>query len=318
MGDVTIEDETIVGLTPSLSVLVALILTLVSVGVLIFFIHHIPETLNVGTMTGKVADGAIRQIKAGRFPAGQGLETANCDPRVDPFDASLTQTIRSPESGYVQAISLKGLLEWAQEEGWRVRMLKVPGDFVMRGDPAIELIADDLTAPFDADDFRDRIAARLWSFVAAGRERTVHQNLLFLADELVEIAARALSPGVNDPFTAINCLHWFGHVSLAMIEADPVGDCVMDDTGTARIWAPSISFERLCDTLFGQSRQYVCEDENASREALGVLYTLKQRATQAQQTVLDGHIADLKVAIAQSGLGDAQKARLRDGPPFRY
>ncbi|MGB3456851.1 MAG: DUF2254 domain-containing protein [Litorimonas sp.] len=320
--EVSVDAQTTIGLTPSLSVLVALILTLISVAVLIFFIHHIPETLNVGTMTGKVSKGAIRQIEAGLFPAGQGLETADCDPRgnpgEDPFEPGLTQTVRSPESGYVQAISLKGMTEWAQEKGWRVRLRKVPGDFVMRGDAAMDVIADDRGAPFDADGFRDTVAPQLWAFVATGRERTVHQNLLFLADELVEIAARALSPGVNDPFTAINCLHWYGHVTLALIEAGPVGNCVMDRNGVARVWARSVDVEHLCDTLFGQSRQYICGDENVSREALEILYLLKSRATDAQQPVFDRHIEGLKTAIAESGLGEAQKTRLRGGPPYRF
>ncbi|WP_298915970.1 DUF2254 domain-containing protein [uncultured Algimonas sp.] len=316
--EIVIDSQSTVGLSPSLSVLVALILTVISVAVLIFFVHHIPETLNVGTITGKVSKGLIGQIELGRFPGGQDLETTNCEPLGNPFDPDLTQTVRSPASGYIQAISLKGMMEWAEEEGYRLRLLKVPGDFVMESDGLVEVMADDSQAAFDTEAFRDEISPEIWSFIATGRERTVHQNLLFLADELVEIASRALSPGVNDPFTAVNCIHWFGHIGLAMINAPAAQDCVLDSSGTPRIWARSVGFESLCATLFGQSRQYICQDENAARETLEVLYHMKRRATEATEPVLDKHIEQLKTAIRESGLGQAQKARLRGGPPFGY
>ncbi|MGB6231708.1 MAG: DUF2254 domain-containing protein [Litorimonas sp.] len=305
------------GLIPSVSVLVALILTLISVGVLIYFIHHIPETLNVGTLTSKVAQTLLSQIERGQFPNDNKLETVDGAELGDPFDPALTQTVRSRASGYVEAISLKGLLEWTDEQGCRVRLRRVPGDFVMQGDALMDIAPDNPAQPL-AQDLNEQIGSDVRGFVALGRERTVYQNLLFPADELVEIASRALSPGVNDPFTAINCIHWFGDICLAMINAPKTPDCVIGADGTPRIWAGSVGFDRLCDTLFGQSRQYICADENVSRQTLDVLYHVRDRADAASAVVLDDQIALLHEAIEQSGLGKAQKARLRGGPPYKY
>ena len=301
------------GLVPSLSVLAALALTLISVGVLIHFIHHIPETLNVGTITGKVARKLTGQIENGVFPTHDGLEGKDCSGLGDPFNPALTQDVKTDQAGFVEAVSLEGLVEWAEEHSARIRLLCVPGDFLMTGDPVLEIVMDDASAPVDAKR-NDTIRA----FIAQGTERTAHQNALFLADELVEIAARALSPGVNDPFTAINCIHWYGEACLKMMQAPPAPHCLGQAEGAPRVWTRTVDFKRLCDVLFGQSRQYICEDENAARETLRTLYRLKDRVPSRHDAVLDGHIAGLKTAIAQSGLSDAQKSRLRNGPPFSY
>lgn len=316
--EITIDAQSTVGLTPSLSVLVALILTLISVGVLIFFVHHIPETLNVGTLTGKVSRQLIHQIKQGRFPSSETLDVGHVESLGDPFDPKLTQSVRSRSSGYVEAISLGGLVEWADENKMRIRLLRVPGDFVMFGEAVIDVINDDVTADFDHDVFEAETVKDLLSFIALGRERTEFQNLLFLSDELVEIAARALSPGVNDPFTAINCIHRYGDICLAMMNAPAAPDCVLGKDGAPRIWANPVSVERLYDALFGQSRQYICEDENASRETLEVLYQLKSRTTETFEGVISDQIEKLQLAIQQSSMGDAQKARLSGAPPYQF
>jgi uncharacterized membrane protein len=316
--EMTLGDETVVGLSPSLSVLTALLLTLFSVGNLIFFIHHIPETLNVGTITGKVSKALIQQIDNGRFPMNDDYETIEDEQAEAIFATPVTQSIRSKASGYIQAVSLDGMMKWAQKNGFRVRLLEVPGHFVFKGDDLIEVLPDDLDAPFDQADFNDNIAPKLLSFIALGRERTAHQNTLFLADELVEILARALSPGVNDPFTALNCLHWYGHICFAMMNAPKPHSCLLDTMNLPRIWTKSIGLNDLMDILFGQSRQYISMDENAARETLTVLYNLQRRSTDTARPIIDHHIREMTEAITESPLKTAQKTRLRGGPPYAY
>ena len=307
------EAEAEIGLVPSVSVLVALILTLLSVGVLIHFIHHIPETLNVGSLTSKVARKLRTQIHTGIFPQQPGLEASDCEALGDPFHPARVQTVRADVPGFVEAISLDGLVKWADEKILRVRLHCAPGDFLLSGDPIASVIADDPDADYDHDG-----DDKLRTYIAQGSERTEHQNVLFLADELVEIAARALSPGVNDPFTAINCIHWYGEAAVAMMRVPTPPSCIGLPGESPRVWTRTVDFERLMGVLFGQSRQYICEDENAARSALRTLYAIKGHATSRPETVVDRHIREMHEAIAQGGLSDAAKQRLRSGPPFRY
>ncbi|GLQ21159.1 DUF2254 domain-containing protein [Algimonas porphyrae] len=314
--EIAIDAQSTVGLTPSLSVLVALLLTLISVGVLIFFVHHIPETLNAGSMTGRLSTKLISQIETGRYPNSSKIDATQCDRLGDPFDSDLTQTVRSTASGYIQAISLRGLVEWSQENDMRVRLHHIPGEFIMMGDAIMDVIADDTQKDFDRDLFSETIAPKLLTFLALGRERTEHQNLLFLGEELVEIAARALSPGVNDPFTAINCIHWFGDICLAMMDAPNAPACLLDEQGTPRIWTRSVEFDALCSVLFGQTRQYISADENGARETLQVLYHLLNRSSDVTRPSLQRQIDALHAAISESTMGRAQKDRLKGGPPY--
>ena len=308
-----LQEDGEIGLVPSLSVLVALLLTLMSVGVLIHFIHHIPETLNVGTITSRVARKLNTRIRTGIFPIMKGLEAVEADGLGDPFDPATTQTARADAPGFVETISLKGLVEWAADNRLRARLRCAPGDFLFTGDALVDLVGDDPSAMPDLD-----MCADARGFFAQGPERTEHQNVLFLADELVEIAARALSPGVNDPFTAINCIHWFGEACVAMMESAHPATCVGLSDGAPRVWTSTVDFERLIGVLFGQCRQYICADENAARSAFRTLYALKARAPSAHEEQVDREIKALKRAVAQGPLGEAQKERLRQGPPFDY
>jgi len=308
--ETTLETDSVVGLTPNLSVLVALLLTLISVGVLIFFVHHIPETLNVGNITGKVSRSLTQQIERGRYPAGDDLDLSHSDQIEQVFGDDDMPTVRSKASGYIEAVSLKGLLKWAVKSDCQIHLIKSPGDFVLAGDPLAEIRFRDPLSKAGLDDFEGTTVPAILSLIATGQERTSHQNILFLADELVEIAARALSPGINDPFTAINCMHWYGDICLAMCQAQDAPDCIIDSDGNPRIWAHSTSFSQLCETLFGKSRQYICEDENAAQEMLAVLRHLKKRAPVSSHTVIDHEMSRLISAIKESGLGAQQKQRL--------
>ncbi len=311
-------NDNLMGLNPSLSVLTAMLLTGVSVAVLVFFVHHIPETLNVGKLTAKVARQLTKQIRDGVFPHGAGIDTVDVSRMGDPFDSKECRTLRAPESGFVQAVSLSGLLDWAKEHRVRVRLRCVPGEFLVEGDPLMDVIADDGAADDVLRESKESGNKSLQTFIAQGDERTAHQNLLFLADELVEIAARALSPGVNDPFTAINCLHWFETSCSAMMNREEQPDCLADDAGTPRLWAQSVGFERLLGCFFGQSRQYVAADTNAARCSLSMLHNLRQRAPDRHKPAVDAEIKKLQTAIRESGLAPAQVERLMGTPPYGY
>ena len=311
-------NDQMLGLTPSLSVLIAIVLTVLSVGVLVFFVHHIPETLNVGKLTAKVGHSLDRQIQRGVFPFGEGLGTAELSGTAHPFNSPDTVQVRADMSGFIQAVSLPGLLRWSNSRAVRVHLRHVPGHFVVQGDVVAELLRDDTSQQAAADCTDEELSDQLLANIALGDERTAHQNILFLADELVEIAARALSPGVNDPFTAINCLHWFETASTSMMRRDTAPDALTDADGTPRLWADSVDLERLVGCFFGQSRQYIAGDTNASRVALTVLHALRDRAYDSQRPVFDAEIRLLKEAIREGGLGPAQVERLMGAPIYDY
>lgn len=281
---------------PNLSLLVAMVLTLISVGVMIFFIHHIPETLNVGNITGRVGRKLRLDIE-NMFPDCMGSGASVPDPDICDYDNKDAIIVTSVAEGYIQAVNETAVLNWAKEKDAVIRLQYRPGDFVIRGDALMHVWKTNAAAtPLGDED-----EAKLRGSYAMGRDRTAHQNILFLADELVEILARALSPGINDPFTAINCINRFQSAIMAMMKASPPSPYRRDEHGAVRVISYPVSFERFVSVICDQSRAYIATDRNTTLKMLTILTELAAQAkTKAHLDVLKNQIDKLERAASEA------------------
>jgi len=178
--------------------------------------------------------------------------------------------IKSDDEGYLQTFNKEALLKLAKEHNLIIRIQFRPGDFCIEGN----IIAHVWGCHAECSAI---IEQKIKNTFALGVERTVHQNVLFLADELVEILARALSPGVNDPFTAINCMNWFHSALNSLSRLKPPSPYKVDDEGQLRLIIFPISFERFLSVICDQSRQYVAADRNATFYMISILTELAAR-----------------------------------------
>ena len=144
-----------------------------------------------------------------------------------------------------------------------VRLRYRPGDFIMTG----RILAD--IAPAEAVDDGLRDAVR--NCFTAGNGRTPENDIMFLVSELVEIAARALSPGVNDPITAVTCLDWMGAGGAEFARRKLPSAVRVDKNGAARVIALPVDFPRFVELGFGRLRPYVAADVMASLHFLRVI-----------------------------------------------
>ena len=300
-GDASGVENAVTEFVPNVSLLVAMLMTMFSVGVMIFFIHHIPETLNVGNITGKVGRKLRNDIKA-MFPKeiGEGEEDAQENSKSDDdidealYDNASSFQVTATAEGYIQAVNEDAILEWARANNSVVRMQYRPGDFAVKGNSLMQVwtLKGEKTEP-DEDALQT-----LRNSYAMGQDRTAHQNILFLADELVEILARALSPGVNDPFTAINCINWFHSGIKAMMSVQRPSPFRRDDDGKLRVIAHAVSFERFISVICDQSRPYISADRNAALKMLTVLTELAAEAENDQhRKILIKRIDNLRLSV---------------------
>ena len=285
---------------PHVAIVTGMGLALASVGVLIFFIHHVPESIHVSNVIAGVGRDLRKKVDT-LFPEriGQpepGEEAAASDhvrtemPEGFYDDA---EPVCADGSGYVQAIDTDALLAIANEHDLLLRLRHRPGDFVAAGDPLLLAWPADAVSPEACESLRIAFA---W-----GRQRTALQDTRFLVNELVEIAARALSPGVNDPFTAISCLDWLSASLKAMADRDlPSPDRYAED-GTLRIVAEPTTFKEFVGHVYGQLRPYLAADRNAAMHALKTLGEVGGRAPADRRAVLR-HQADAIHAGAQTAL----------------
>lgn len=180
------------GFVPQLSLLVGLGLMAASIGVLVFFLNHIPASIRINTVLEGIGKRLLEGIEETYPDSNKGCSIASA-PHGEP--------VLSQRTGYVQVISFGSLARIAKKCDGRIALAVRTGDFVHPGMAIAELCDVELTEELTED---------LCDCFTLGATRTPEQDLQFLIDELVEIGLRALSPGINDPFTAITALHWLG------------------------------------------------------------------------------------------------------------
>ena len=233
---------------PHLSVTVAVGMAVASLGVLIYFIHHVSASLQaptVAAVVGRDLNEAIERLypshvgRDGPEPAA-GESAALCDGGRE---------IAATRAGYLQAIDADRLLECARRHDLIVRLLCRPGDFVTTGQALARI-----HPPERGRD--DAVAGALNDALLLGEVRSSEQDVEFAIDQLAEIAVRALSPGINDPFTAVHCVDWLGEAIGRLARTEFPGAYRYDGDGALRVIANVTDFDGVCDAAFDQIRQY--------------------------------------------------------------
>ena len=233
---------------PHLSVTVALALTAVDLGVLIYFIHHTATAIQLPEVIASIA----RDL-AGAIDAEKALSYGDPDlvngPSADVLQARLDhagRVVTAPASGYLRFVRHATLLRIAAECDAVIRLHYRPGHFLTQGHPVATVWPPEAAGT---------IGRRLEDVHITGPLRTLSQDVAFGIDQLVEIAIRALSPAVNDTFTALTCIDWLGD-SLCKIAVDwHPHTRHRDRIGVIRLITVPVSYERLVQRSFEKVRQ---------------------------------------------------------------
>ncbi len=276
---------------PHLGVLIGLVLTVLSLGNLIYFIHHIPMSIHASQVIagiGEDLNGKLDKLFPGGF-GGSGGATGS--PPVDHHGEG--SAAHATANGYVTHIDVGGLIATARAEDLVVRLKRGPGDFIN--------IGDIIATAHGRDRVDKETLAGIVRSVALGYERTQTQDTLFLIQQLVEIAGRALSPGVNDPFTAISCIDWLGSALDQLGHRPLPGGFLCDEDGTLRLITPTLTFADFASAMFDDIRPYVSRDRNAAIHMMGVLERLIEKVEHPPyRTTLIDHANALKDAAEQA------------------
>jgi len=231
---------------PHLSITVCLLLTLVDLGVLVYFIHHVARSIQLPEVIAGIARDLSHAI-ASEFSNNDGRRAslAAAGELVTHIEAE-GAPIPATTSGYLQIVRYSTLVEIACESDAVIQLLYRPGHFVVRGLPLARV-----WPPTVAPD----VERGLERAHVTGANRTLRQDLAFAIDQLVEIAIRALSPAVNDTFTALTCIDWLSD-GLCQITAGWHSRRVhFDDQGKVRVIGAEPSYERFVDRAFDKIRQ---------------------------------------------------------------
>ncbi|MDZ4306866.1 DUF2254 domain-containing protein [Allopontixanthobacter sp.] len=254
---------TLPGFVPQLSLLVGLGLMAVSIGVLVFFLNHIPASIRINTVLEGIGKRLLDGIEDS-YPEPDTGRTTTRPPQG--------RSILAERTGYVQLISFSALARIAKKFDGRISLAVRTGDFVHPG----MAIADLCDAGLSGDKLDQELIDDLLDCFTLGATRTPEQDLQFLIDELVEIGLRALSPGINDPFTAITALHWLGAATALLGTRDLHKHVGNSDKGLADLVLPlPDDFTHYVTRGFGNFRSAAATSTPA---ALVMLDTLRNCA----------------------------------------
>ncbi|MCO8124313.1 DUF2254 domain-containing protein [Stieleria sp. TO1_6] len=270
---------------PHLSIAVAIALTLASVGVLIYFIHHVPESIHISNVLGDISttmDAKINEL----FPKSSEQKTNQTLAQVPDWEDSIKVHCR--RSGYLQGIDETSLLSFTRRYNTVVKLDVQPGDYLLVGQsiatvkrpPPDRAAGDSDDSP--PDPLEEEICSdRLHGAIAVGNSRTPTQDIFFLFNQYVEIAARALSPGVNDPFTAIECIDRIARGLAALSTHDMPCRYRRDRDDELRIIMLPLSWKGIVHAAFGQLIPYAEKDPNVRvylRDRIATLLELSGNA----------------------------------------
>ena len=261
------------GYAPQLAVLVGVGLAFVGVGFLIYFIDHVARSIQASTIISRIAAETMHVLAQGdRDDEGPIPDALRLDCE------SGAGVVHAHESGYVREVDLRSLGELAAERGWRIRLLTIVGRFAAEGDDVL-CVADDAGGPCDlnADDERQLLRA-----VRQSPAGEIHADPAFGVRQLVDIALKALSPGVNDVTTALTCIDYLGAVLLVAHEHDSSHAVWSDEQGTPRVVASQRGFSDLLGQAFDQIRESGAAQVAAVLRLLDALERLEKYAHDVQ------------------------------------
>ncbi|GAA3525504.1 DUF2254 domain-containing protein [Zobellella aerophila] len=252
-----------------LTLLVGLLAGIFSFMLLILFIHHVSVYIQIPRVLERVGCELKAHLRA-LFPP---LEDASM---AEPSLAHQHQLkkklmdVAAPASGYVQGIDLDQLLNLASCHGGFIRLCYRPGHYLIEGCT--------LARVWVREEHKSALIAGLHDAVLTGSERTAIQDPEFAVHQLVEVALRALSPGINDPYTALHCLNKLAD-ALALLSTRQVGlTYCYDERRILRLELYPYSYGGIVDAAFQQIRQSALGNAAVVIHMVDVMHQLSQLA----------------------------------------
>jgi uncharacterized membrane protein len=292
--------------TPQITVTFGLLLMLLTFASLILLIQHISIMLQAPNIVA-AAGSDLRDVVAMHAsdeagdkqnliaPDGRGIEV--------PVEGA-AYSLKSSRTGYIQFIDPEIILNLAKERDLVLQMLQKPGEFILSGEVAALV--------WPAAKVDERLANHLRRGVQVGNQRTPTQDVEYAINQLTEIAVRAMSPAINDPFTAMTCLDYLaeGLVKYASYgEADPN---FYDEDGRLRLIYDPAGLDELLNAAFDMLRHASCDNASVLMHMLEAIESIGQGVK--SPAVLEDLLRHVRLVQAESLAGaliEADKQLIR-------
>jgi uncharacterized membrane protein len=289
------------GFVPHVCVSIGLLLATVSIGVLIYFIHHVSASIQADEVVARVgrelADG-LRVL----YPRQLGKSGSNCpqSPREDlpTTYACEADPVAAPDDGYLQLIDADALMALATAEDLVLRLEHRPGHYLVKGQTMVMV--------WPRRRVTEALRRRLSDTFVFGNQRIGAQDVETSFQQLVEIAVRALSPGINDPFTAIVCVDRLSSALCRLARSDMPSARRFDAQGRLRLVAPGSTFGGILNTAFNQIRQNARSIPAVAIRMLDAIVQIAGHVRNAEDAASLRRHAEMIFRGAQAAVPEAQ------------
>ncbi|WGL17861.1 DUF2254 domain-containing protein [Microbulbifer bruguierae] len=254
----------------SLAVSMALLLTLLCIAYLIYFIHNVAQSIQVDNITfhiNREFRSALQQI----YPTEESRDPRNS--RVDIRDLNLGDDylwVNTRSSGYVQLIDREKLRRWATDNDCCIHLECHPGTFLNHWSGMARVFDPPRTIDSET------IAEAVRSAITVGAQPTAEQDIIFSIRQLAQIAVRALSPGINDPFTAYSCIDRLIDGIGVVLQRPPLPNCFHDHQQRLRLVTTELDFADVLAAALDEIREYGSQSAVVLHHLLDALQQLAE------------------------------------------
>ena len=292
---------------PQFSVTAALGLAVMCVFLLIYFLHHMAQAIQAPYVIADAARDLNVEIER-LFGKGKSAKHGACatdeqhlrieNQELPDFDLGFD--IEATKDGFLRAVDYDILLRIAVREDAIFKLGYGSGDWVVRGDPLLTV-----WPPRNPMIYEEKAQGCFLT----GRSRTTVQDAEYGFNQLVEVGARALSPGINDPFTAITCLGHIGASLRHILRCEIPSPYLLDDEGNLRIITHTVTFSSLCDSAFDMIRHYGADSPKVILSLLETLAEIGAKCkTPEQRDAIIRHAKLAREEATKASVMDSDKA----------
>lgn len=256
---------------PTVAVALGLLLTLLSAAMLVYFFHHLTQQLRVETVLADLRRDILGVVDSylpdeDEVPAGELPDV--------PDDAV---TIRAQRSGYLHMVQVEALQRVAEQHEVVIRLRAAVGVHLSRGTTIAWVWSLD-GGTVDGEDLSDELTSGIHTGIHIASERTLKQDAAFGVRQLVDVAARALSTGVNDPTTAVAAIGVLADVLTELTDRRLGPRTAHDDDGRVRVAVPQPTFPEILALACDQPRRYGRNEPAVLRALLTMLADIAEVA----------------------------------------
>lgn len=250
---------------------------LLAIGCLIlfaYFIHHVANSFQVNLMIERITKevlSIINKKQLQNFRNNNRPITTELPDEYEDHTFGEASNLKAQEDGYIQTVNNTDLVDFAAEHDCRLRLEQALGDYITKDTTLFSMWGDNLPYP-------EKEIKKLLHALEIGEEKNSEENGEFGLIKLVEVALRAISPGINDPNTAIFYIQKIGYVLSDIAQSKRHKTYYYDDNNKLRLIVNKIPLKDLFYQSFSQIKHYASHDYSVMGACVDALAFISKRS----------------------------------------